>query len=70
MHPHSLSDFRLRRPFRGYTNHPPVIDFYEQAITAHTGLGMEILRVDGTEDEEQVFEKVWSRLKGLPIVNM
>lgn len=47
-----------------------VIRMYDRAITSHTGLGMEVLRVDGTQSEDSVFEKIWSRLKRLPIEDM
>ena len=44
-----------------------VLRMYERAIDAHHGLGMEIMVLDGTQSEDAVFEKVWSRIKRIPI---
>jgi len=43
---------------------------YTKAVESHANLGMEILSIDGTESEDAVFEKVWSRLKRIPIEHM
>ena len=40
---------------------------YERAMLEYSDSGIEVLRVDGTEDEDRVFEKLWSRLHRLPI---
>lgn len=47
-----------------------VLRMYERAIDAHDGLGMEIMVLDGTQSEDAVFEKVWSRIKRIPIETM
>ncbi len=47
-----------------------VRNMYERAIQSHENLGMEILRIDGTLSQDEVFEKLWSRLRRIPIENM
>ncbi len=67
---HRFAGRRSREIFENSGFQERVCLMYEKAISSHEGLGMEILRVDGTLSEQQVFEKVWSRLKGLPIEKM
>ncbi len=43
---------------------------YAKAIEAHMNKGMEVITIDGTESEDSIFEKVWSRIQRLPIEKM
>ena len=43
---------------------------YERAIDGHANLGIEIIKLDGTCSENEVFEKIWSRLQRIPIDKM
>ena len=40
-----------------------VLTMYGKAIETYADFGMEILTVDGTGAEDQVFEKLWSRIR-------
>lgn len=40
---------------------------YKRAIEDHRGRRMDVIWIDGTETADKVFEKVWSRLRRLPI---
>ena len=52
----------------GFQTH--VRKMYERAIDGHANLGMEIIKLDGTCSENEVFEKIWSRLQRIPIDKM
>ena len=43
------------------------IGMYDKAFERYGNSGIEVLRVDGTDPKEKVFENIWSRLQQLPI---
>lgn len=47
-----------------------VCRMYEKSLGEYSRFDIDILRIDGTKSEQQVFEKVWSRIEGLPIEKM
>ena len=44
-----------------------VRDMYDRAFRDFAESGMKIVRIDGTASADQVFEKLWSHIEGLPI---
>ena len=64
------SERESREIFENRSFQARVRGMYAKAIESHARKGMEVVTIDGTESEENVFEKVWSRIRRLPIQKM
>jgi dTMP kinase len=59
---------RLGELFDGPDIQPQILAAYNRSFSLFSDTGMELRRIDGSLSPEEVFEKIWKILQGLPIL--